>query len=165
MRDLIYADTKPGVSYPGYVNFTREDDGSVTLVVRGDPSSHDGVYVCGYAPRDTGAPGRCTPGDDRCNNYCNMAPGKGPMQPGPLPCIQIREGTITTLRLSAVEFAALVAGLKTPQGTPAFDGGRDTTAAAKGLAAADDAWLAEIVHRDPDMIRDVAAALIYERGK
>lgn len=40
------------------------------------------TYVCGYAS-DKGQPGRCTPGDDRCNNYCNMAPAKGPMQPHP----------------------------------------------------------------------------------
>lgn len=39
-------------------------------------------YICGYAS-DKGAPGRCTPGDDRCNNYCNLAPTKGPMQPHP----------------------------------------------------------------------------------
>ncbi len=41
--------------------------------------------------------------------------------------------------------------------------GRDTTAAAKSLAAADDAWLLEVAHRDPSMIRDVAAALLFER--
>lgn len=41
---------------------------------------------------------------------------------------------------------------------------RDTTAAALTLAHADDAWLADIAHRDPSMIRDVAAALIAERS-
>lgn len=41
-----------------------------------------GVYICGYA-RDKGQPGRCTPGDEHCNNYCNMAPEKGPMQRSP----------------------------------------------------------------------------------
>lgn len=40
---------------------------------------------------------------------------------------------------------------------------RDTTAAALSLANAGDEWLAEIAQRDPSMIRDVAAALIYER--
>jgi hypothetical protein len=44
--------------------------------------------------------------------------------------------------------------------TPA---GRDTTAAAQSLIAADDAWLLEVASRDPGMIRDVAAALVYER--
>lgn len=43
--------------------------------------------------------------------------------------------------------------------------GRDTTAAAKSLMAADDDWLKEIAVRDPSMIRDVAAALIYERNR
>lgn len=42
---------------------------------------------------------------------------------------------------------------------------RDTTAAAKSLMEADNDWLQEIARRDPSMIRDVAAALIYERGK
>lgn len=42
---------------------------------------------------------------------------------------------------------------------------RDTTAAAKVLAQAGDDWLQEVALRDPSMIRDVAAALIYERGK
>ena len=41
--------------------------------------------------------------------------------------------------------------------------GRNTTAAAKHLILADDARLEEIAHRDPSMIRDVAAALLYER--
>lgn len=42
--------------------------------------------------------------------------------------------------------------------------GRDTTAAADRLMRADDAELDVIVRHDPSMIRDVAAALIYERA-
>lgn len=42
---------------------------------------------------------------------------------------------------------------------------RDTTAAAKQLMEASNEWLQEVALRDPSMIRDVAAALIYERGK
>jgi|SRR6185437_4234037 len=41
--------------------------------------------------------------------------------------------------------------------------GRNTTAAASRLIYADDAELDLIARHDPDMIRDVAAALIYER--
>lgn len=41
--------------------------------------------------------------------------------------------------------------------------GRDTTAAADRLMRADDAELEAILRHDPSMIRDVAAALIYER--
>ena len=40
--------------------------------------------------------------------------------------------------------------------------GRNVAAAARSLIAADDAWLMEVAHRDPSMIRDVAAALIFE---
>lgn len=42
--------------------------------------------------------------------------------------------------------------------------GRDMTAAADRLMRADDAELEMILRHDPSMIRDVAAALIYERG-
>lgn len=47
---------------------------------------------------------------------------------------------------------------------PTRASGRDTTAAADHIMRADDSELARIVQRDPDMIRDIAAALIYERG-
>lgn len=42
---------------------------------------------------------------------------------------------------------------------------RDTTAAAHTLIYADDGWLRDLALRDPSMIRDVAAALIYERTR
>lgn len=42
---------------------------------------------------------------------------------------------------------------------------RDTTAAAKGLMEASNDWLQEVALRDPSMIRDVAAALIFERNR
>jgi hypothetical protein len=42
--------------------------------------------------------------------------------------------------------------------------GRDTTAAAGMLMRADDSELRMIMLHDPSMIRDVAAALIFERG-
>lgn len=41
------------------------------------------AYICGYET-DKGKPGRCTPGDAHCNNYCNMAPEKGSMQSVPV---------------------------------------------------------------------------------
>lgn len=43
--------------------------------------------------------------------------------------------------------------------------GRNTTDAADRLMRADDADLGLIVRHDPDMIRDVAAALIHARGQ
>ncbi len=110
MTKVIHAHTNANSIYPGYINFTREDDGSVSVHLRGDPSVVDGAYVCGYE-RDKGQPGRCTPGDDRCNNYCNMAPQKGPMQDSPAPCVQVICAETVKLTLSAADFARLVAGL------------------------------------------------------
>ena len=108
MGKYIAACTTLAPIYPGYVNFSREDDGSVTVTVRGDPQTRDGAYVCGYAS-DKGAPGRCTPGDDHCNNYCNTAPQKGPMQDSPKPCQQTFCGETTSVRLTADEWASLLA--------------------------------------------------------
>lgn len=110
MSKLISAHTNLDPNYPGYINFTREDDGSVSVHLRGDPSTVGGVYVCGYA-RDKGQPGRCSPGDDRCNNYCNMAPEKGPMQKSPRDCSHIKEGATAKLTLSAESFDSLIAGI------------------------------------------------------
>lgn len=44
-----------------------------------------------------------------------------------------------------------------------YGAGRNTAAAAGRLMRCDDAELATIVRHDPSMIRDVAAALVYER--
>jgi hypothetical protein len=107
---LIHAYTKLGSIYPGYINFTREDDGTISVYLRGDPVTTEGVRVCGYAC-DKGKPGRCTPGDANCNNYCNMAPQKGPMQDGPLNCTQIICGETVKLSLSAAEFESLLVGI------------------------------------------------------
>jgi len=104
----IAAHTNLDPSYPGYINFTRENDGTVTAILRGDPSKVDGRYVCVDA-RNKGRPGRCTPGDDRCNNYCNLAPQKGPMQRSPADCSQVREGTFASIKLSGADFDALIA--------------------------------------------------------
>lgn len=111
MGQVIAAHTNPGSHYPGYINFTREDDGTVTVHFRGEPAKSDGVYICGYA-RDRGKPGRCTPGDERCNNYCNLAPQKGPMAAHPADCSHVREGKTATLILSAADFDSLIAGFR-----------------------------------------------------
>jgi hypothetical protein len=44
-------------------------------------------------------------------------------------------------------------------------GTRDTSAAADRLMRADDDELQMIIRHDPSMIRDVAAALVYERSR
>lgn len=113
MAKCLAALTKPGAGYPGYINFTRYDDGSVSITVRADPDVRENsIHICGDPARDKGAPGRCTPGDDRCNNYCNLAPQKGPMQPSPLPCVRVYEGKAAVLKLSIDEFSRLLGELK-----------------------------------------------------
>jgi len=112
MAKCISAYTKLDPTYPGYINFTREEDGTVSVYLRADPAIvENSAYICGYE-RDRGKPGRCTPGDEHCNNYCNMAPQKGPMQPHPAKCRQVICGEVAKLSLSGPEFAALVAELK-----------------------------------------------------
>lgn len=100
--------------YPGYVNISRDDDGSVVITVRADPKTHtDRAYICGHAA-DKGAPGRCTPGDEHCNNYCNLAPEKGPMVDHPASCSQTYEGKTAAVRLTREEWDKLIAGISGP---------------------------------------------------
>ena len=109
-KELIGAYTKSGCEYPGYVNASAEGD-MVTLIVRGDPTVHeDAEFICGHA-RDRGQPGRCTPGDDNCNNYCNLAPEKGRMQDHPKRCRQVVEGKTVTLTMNKAELGALIAAI------------------------------------------------------
>ena len=106
MKNLIFAHTNFDAIYPGYVNISPAEEGAVKIIIRGDPTKRMACYICGYA-KDKGAHGRCTPGDEHCNNYCNMAPEKGPMQKHPAPCEQISAGDITTLQISAQVFEDL----------------------------------------------------------
>lgn len=108
-KELIGAYTKFRGSFPGYVNASRDGD-KVILTMRGDPEHRNGEYICGHAG-DKGQPGRCTPGDENCNNYCNSAPEKGPMQDSPKPCLQVFEGETVTILLSSDEWAAVVAAI------------------------------------------------------
>lgn len=108
MAKLITAYTKLDAIYPGYLNFSRDDDGSVIVTARGDPTVRpDGALVCGHAA-DRGKPGRCTPGDENCNNYCNMAPQNGPMAASPKSCTQTFCGETVAVRLSSQEWDDLV---------------------------------------------------------
>lgn len=111
MRKVIVAHTKLDPVYPGYVNISSEDDGSVIVTTRADPTVRDAVYICGYA-RDKGQPGRCTPGDDHCNNYCNKAPQKGPMADSAKACTQTFEGATAAVRLSSEEWAGIAQIMK-----------------------------------------------------
>ena len=111
MSKCIAAHTNPGGQYPGYINFTRESDGTISVHLRGNPSVVSGEYICGHEV-DRGKPGRCVPGDDHCNNYCNMAPQKGKMKDAPEPCEHVREGNTATLTLTAEAFQAFVAEIE-----------------------------------------------------
>lgn len=111
MSKCLTAYTKLDQIYPGYINFTREKDGTVSVHLRGDPEVKDGCYVCAYSSQK-GEYGRCTPGDQHCNNYCNMAPEKGPMQPSPKDLQVVQCGATVKLSLSSSEFNRLFADLR-----------------------------------------------------
>jgi len=109
-KELVGAYTKRDPSYPGYVNVSRDGD-TVTLIVRGDPTKHENAgYICAYA-HEKGQLGRCTPGDEHCNNYCNMAPEKGPMQDHPKRCDQVSEGKTVAVSFTNDEWAAVLAAI------------------------------------------------------
>lgn len=103
MRENIFAYTAPGVGYPGYVSINRTEDGDVEVTIREAPTVRDGSYICGFKSQK-GELGRCTPGDERCNNYCNMAPEKGKMQDRPAPCTQIFEGRTVSFVVPSSEW-------------------------------------------------------------
>lgn len=99
----IFAYTALSGSYPGFVSINRDAEGNVTVAVREAPTIREGVHVCAN-PSDAG-PGRCTPGGSTCNNYCNMAPQKGPMQDHPLPATHTIEGKGATFTVPSEEWA------------------------------------------------------------
>lgn len=96
-----------GQGFPPYVNVTFEGDEAI-VTVRGEPEIYEGVYVCMHEP----GPGNCTPGGPTCNNYCNMAPEKGPMQDHPLRCTHVKEGPYVQVRMPKSEFEAIMERLR-----------------------------------------------------
>lgn len=110
MNSNLFAYTAPGSGYPGYVSVNREANGDVTVTVRADPTERDGVYICAHAA-DAG-PGRCVAGGPTCNNYCNMAPEKGPMQDAPLPCLHVIEGATVSYTIPAAEWRGIPAEIE-----------------------------------------------------
>jgi hypothetical protein len=104
MRTNIFAFTDvSGMSYPGYVSINRLENGDVEISVRSAPKQRNGCYVCSHQP----GPGNCTAGGPTCNNYCNMAPEKGPMQDHPLPCVHTDEGSQASFIVPADEWLKL----------------------------------------------------------
>lgn len=101
-KTLLAAYTGPtGAGYPGFINISRDGD-DVVVTVRADPTVREGVYVCGYHPRDSLEPGRCTPGNRHCNNYCNARPGEA-MPAAPNNCTHVDEGKTAVMRLPVSE--------------------------------------------------------------
>jgi hypothetical protein len=104
MRENIFAHTDcSGVGYPGYVSINRVENGDVEITVRSSPTQRDGVHVCMNQP----GPGNCTPGGPTCNNYCNLAPEKGPMRDHPLPCVHTVAGTQACFTIPAAKWERL----------------------------------------------------------
>lgn len=100
--------TKENSPFPGYVNVSKYEDGSVVIIVRSDPEVIEkGAFVCGYQ-RDKGQYGRCTPGDEHCNNYCNRAPEKGPMSDSPKTSVLHNEAETARLVLSQDDWQELL---------------------------------------------------------
>ena len=110
MNGFIFAHTEVGSSFPGYMNFTKLEDGRVQLIVRSPAKVTTGAYLCGHA-EDKGKHGRCTPGDENCNNYCNKASGKGPMANKPKDCETVRMGETARIIISAADFDTLCTAL------------------------------------------------------
>jgi hypothetical protein len=104
VKENIFAYTDvSGVSCPGYVSINRLANGDVEVSVRSAPRQRDGIYVCSHRP----GPGNCTAGGPTCNNYCNMAPEKGPMQDRPMPCRHTDEGSFASFVIPADQWDRL----------------------------------------------------------
>lgn len=105
----VGAFTAPEGSYPPYINVTMEG-GKVRVTVRSPPVESEGVNICGFAGRDDHQPGRCTPTNGRCNNYCNAKPGE-PMPDSPLPCTTITQGATASIELELSQWEAVIEAL------------------------------------------------------
>lgn len=96
-------------SYPSFFNVSLEGD-DVVLTIRPAEKPYDGAYLCGFAA-DKGQPDRCTPGDDRCNNYCNMVPGGPPMPDHPMPYSGAHCGEIVSMRMPLEQWRRILRDL------------------------------------------------------
>ena len=90
MNDNIFAYTAPGAGFPGYVSINRLENGDVEVTVREAGTVHEGINICRSERNDM--PGNCYPGGPTCNNYCNRAPEKGPIQDRAAPCVYNKPG-------------------------------------------------------------------------
>lgn len=99
MHKNIFAFTAEGSEFPEYVSINRLDNGEVSITIREKPSSGSGARIC----RNKGDAGAydCFPGGPHCNNYCNMAPSKGPMQDAPAAVDWVKPGAVAEIVLPA----------------------------------------------------------------
>lgn len=87
--------------YPGFLSINREDDGSVTVHLRGAPLHHDTIRACGKS---------CFPGQAGCNNWCGYDPvGESPAGPEKLDVIS--PGEMVSLKIKGSDWDAAIAGL------------------------------------------------------
>ncbi len=107
-REYISAFTNPGCDFPSYINFSQDGPDTVVITMRGDATPVNGFHICGHI-KDKGKPGRCTPGDRNCNNYCNLAPEKGNMQDSPSQCSYYRCGETQQMTMSVDNFKTFIA--------------------------------------------------------
>lgn len=96
----LFAYTAATAQYPAYVSINQQENGDVIVTLRADADIRDGVFICSH----TGGAGRCTAGGPNCNNYCNMAPEKGPMQDRPLPCRHVAPGQTVQVTIAAADW-------------------------------------------------------------
>lgn len=100
MKTAAFTELTAG--YPAFVNFTRNDDGSVQIIVRSPAKVREGERVCG---RD------CRPGWETCNNYCNADPSK-PMPDSPLRCTFTDCGPTAQITIPQEEWEKLAAAME-----------------------------------------------------
>lgn len=93
----LFAYTALTAEYPAFVSVNRQENGDVIVTLRGEADVRDGCFVCSHKAEA----GRCTAGGPNCNNYCNMAPQKGPMQDKPLPCRHVAAGQTVQVTIPA----------------------------------------------------------------
>lgn len=101
MSNNLLAITLTEPVYPGFVSINREDDGSVTIVVREAPRHHIGARMCGHS---------CFPGQAGCNNWCGYDPTRQNAA-NPEEIDRISCGDMAKLTVSAEQWDAAVAGL------------------------------------------------------
>ncbi len=107
MSENIFAYTAPGSNFPGFVSINRLPNGDVSVSVRAAGTGpHKGSRVCRHRKDATGYD--CYPGGPHCNNYCNMAPQKGPMQDHPEQIEYYKPGDQSEFTVPADEWAKFI---------------------------------------------------------